>query len=362
MKKTTLILLLTIILLGCEKNKENINQTYPLSELSEFIRDDSLYTGQKLIEYPSLVSKESPSYTKKDLENLDYNTEVRMGDIFFRIPDKCEIFKKDSSYYIDFPLDLSYDILINFKEVDNKLDLMDLSEEIIEKENLKEKLLSKPIRNKSTDLDSAYFISKDKEYTYTHFLIKSTNSTIYFVIKENKVNVGGKIMADILMTAYPAGFDPYEVSKSFDDYLNSLSIYATKEVTLSDVSLNIPENFYLNQEDENFKYFLAKDDNKVIGEIIMKEDKTEGNIYDTYSLNSGDTIYPTQIINMGKVNLSKNILEGEVRLLSKENSLTGKKFVIQRKNSYITIIVVGPLANKSLAISMADSIKESIEE
>lgn len=186
MKKTTLILLLTIILLGCEKNKENINQTYPLSELSEFIRDDSLYTGQKLIEYPSLVSKESPSYTKKDLENLDYNKEVRMGDIFFRIPDKCEIFKKDSSYYIDFPLDLSYDILINFKEIDNKLDLMDLSEEIIEKENLKENLLSKPIRNKFTDLDSAYFISKDKEYTYTHFLIKSTNSTIYFVIKEKK--------------------------------------------------------------------------------------------------------------------------------------------------------------------------------
>lgn len=65
MKKTTLFLLLTIILLGCEKNKENINQAYPLSELSEFIRDDSLYTGQKLIEYPSLVSKESPSYTKK---------------------------------------------------------------------------------------------------------------------------------------------------------------------------------------------------------------------------------------------------------------------------------------------------------
>lgn len=360
MKKTTLILLLTIILLGCEKNKENINQTYPLSELSEFIRDDSLYTGQKLIEYPSLVNKESPSYAKKDLENLDYNKEVRMGDIFFRIPDKCEIFKKDSSYYIDFPLDLSYDILINFKEIDNKLDLMDLSEEIIKKENLKENLLSKPIRNKFTDLYSAYFISKDKEYTYTHFLIKSTNSTIYFVIKENKVNIGGKIMADILMTAYPAGYDPYEVSKSFDDYLNSLSIYATKEVTLSDVSLNIPENFYLNQEGDGFKYFLAKDKNEVIAEIIIKECKINGDIYQAYSQNSGQILYPAQIVNMGKTDKSKNILEGDVRIYLQNDTLTGKKYLIKTDDSYISLIVSGPLANESLVKSMAESINGSI--
>ena len=360
MKKTTLVLLLTIILLGCEKNKENINQTYPLSELSEFIRDDSLYTGQKLIEYPSLVSKESPSYTKKDLENLDYNTEVRMGDIFFRIPDKCEVFKKDSSYYIDFPLDLSYDILINFKEVDNKLDLMDLSEEIIEKENLKEKLLSKPIRNKSTDLDSAYFISKDKEYTYTHFLIKSTNSTIYFVIKEKKVNVGGKIMADILMTAYTSGEDPYEVRKSFDDYLDSLSIYATRKVDFSDLALKIPENFYLNQEGDGFKYFLAKDKNEVIAEIIIKECKINGDIYQAYSQNSGQILYPAQIVNMGKINKSKNILEGDVRIYLQNDTLTGKKYLIKTDDSYISLIVSGPLANESLVKSMAESINGSI--
>ena len=360
MKKTTLVLLLTIILLGCEKNKENINQTYPLSKLSEFIRDDSLYTGQKLIEYPSLVSKESPSYTKKDLENLDYNTEVRMGDIFFRIPDKCEIFKKDSSYYIDFPLDLSYDILINFKEVDNKLDLMDLSEEIIEKENLKEKLLSKPIRNKFTDLDSAYFISKDKEYTYTHFLIKSTNSTIYFVIKENKVNVGGKIMADILMTAYTSGEDPYEVRKFFDDYLDSLSIYATRKVDFSDLALKIPENFYLNQEGDGFKYFLAKDKNEVIAEIIIKECKINGDIYQAYSQNSGQILYPAQIVNMGKINKSKNILEGDVRIYLQNDTLTGKKYLIKTDDSYISLIVSGPLANESLVKSMAESINSSI--
>lgn len=360
MKKTTLILLLTIILLGCEKNKENINQTYPLSELSEFIRDDSLYTGQKLIEYPSLVSKESPSYTKKDLENLDYNKEVRMGDIFFRIPDKCEIFKKDSSYYIDFPLDLSYDILINFKEIDNKLDLMDLSEEIIEKENLKEKLLSKPIRNKSTDLDSAYFISKDKEYTYTHFFIKSTNSTIYFVIKEKGLKAGGKIMADILMTAYTSGEDPYEVRKSFDDYLDSLSIYATRKVDFSDLALKIPENFYLNQEGDGFKYFLAKDKNEVIAEIIIKECKINGDIYQAYSQNSGQILYPAQIVNMGKINKSKNILEGDVRIYLQNDTLTGKKYLIKTDDSYISLIVSGPLANESLVKSMAESINGSI--
>ena len=362
MKKYLIILLMPILFVACGKNENSSKETYPLAKTGEFKIDSSLYTKERIIEYPSSVIKNTESYTKKDLDNLDYNKEIRLGDIFFRIPERCEVFKKDELYYVDFPFNSSYDILINFKNTNEDSDLIDLSEEIIRKEKLSDEVISKPIRNKFTNLDSAYFITKDTEYTYTHFFIKTANSTIYFVIKEEGVKAGGKIMADILMTAYTSGEDPYEVRKSFDDYLDSLSIYATRKVDFSDLALKIPENFYLNQEGDGFKYFLAKDNNEVIGEIIMKEDRLDGNIYDAYSLNSGDIIYPTQLINMGEVSKDKKILEGEIRLFMKENTLTGKKFVIKRSNKYVTIIVVGPIANKSLAISMADSIKESIKK
>ncbi|WP_311491480.1 hypothetical protein [uncultured Anaerococcus sp.] len=354
MKKYLISLLILIFLPAC--GKENKTTTYTLANIDQFKHDSSLYTGEKLIKYPSPVKKET--YTKKDLDNLDYNKEVRVGDIFFRLPDKTEIFKKDDTYFVDFPLDLSYSILLSFKKLDTDTDLMDLAKKIIKKERLN----SKPIRNKFTNKDSLYFISEDDTYTYTHFFIKSPNTTLYFVIKEDKTKAGGKIMADILMTSYLAGEDPFEVSKSFEDYKEDLSVFASQDVEFSGLSIKIPENFTIHQEEENFKYFIAKKDNKVIGEIIIKKDKVDGDLYDAYNLNSGDIIYPTQLINMGKTKNLGGILEGEIRLYTKENTLTGKKFVMKRKNTYITIIVVGPIANKSLSISMADSIKESIKK
>lgn len=167
-------------------------------------------------------------------------------------------------------------------------------------------------------------------------------------------------MADILMTAYTSGEDPYEVRKSFDDYLDSLSIYATRKVDFSDLALKIPENFYLNQEGDGFKYFLAKDKNEVIAEIIIKECKINGDIYQAYSQNSGQILYPAQIVNMGKINKSKNILEGDVRIYLQNDTLTGKKYLIKTDDSYISLIVSGPLANESLVKSMAESINSSI--
>lgn len=360
MKKILLMALFAILAVGCDKKEENTKETYPLGELSEFTKDDSLLTGQRLIAYPSSVKNDT--YTKKDLENLDYNKEVRLGDVFFRIPDRCQLFKKEDTYFVDFPLDLSYKVLLSFKSMEDSSDLIDLSKKIIRDEELKDKIVSKPIKNSFTGLDSAYFITKEEEYSYTHFFIKSTNTTIYFVIKEDRPNLGGKIMADILMTAYTSGDDPYEVNKSFVDYKDKLTVFATKEEKFADLGIKIPENFYLQQEGDGFKYYLARENNEAIGAILMKEDRVDGNLYDAYNLNSGDLIYPTCLINMGKVSLDGGILEGEIRLYMKENTLTGKKFVIKRKNTYLTIIVVGPIANKSLAISMADSIKESIKK
>lgn len=357
MKKYLIMLLILIFLPGCGKDDKINTDTYALAKLDQFKQDSSLYTGEKLIAYPSSVNKSENSYTKKDLDNLDYNKEVRVGDIFFRLPGKSEIFKKDDTYFVDFPLDLSYSILISFKQLDTDADLIKLSKKIIKDQRLN----SKPIRNKFTDIDSAYFVNEDDDYTYTHFFIKSANTTLYFIIKEDNTRAGGKIMADILMSSYLAGDDPFEVSKSFEDHKDDLSIFASQYIEFSDLSIKIPENFTLHQEEENFKYFIAKKDNEVIGEIIIKKDKVDGDLYDAYNLNSGDIIYPTHLINMGKPKNSGGVLEGEIRLYTRENTLTGKKFVIKNK-SYLTIIVVGPLANKSLNISMADSIKESIKK
>ena len=119
MKKHLKIILLILILTGCSK-KENIPEnTYPLSKLENFSYEDGLYTGERLLDYPSTSDKTASSYKKTDLDNLDYNKEVRFRDIYFRIPEKCEIFKKDDLYFIDFPLAESYNILISFKSLDS---------------------------------------------------------------------------------------------------------------------------------------------------------------------------------------------------------------------------------------------------
>lgn len=360
MKKHIKIILLILILTGCSK-KENIPEnTYPLSKLDNFSYEQGLYTGERHLAYPSTADKTASSYEKTDLDNLDYNKEVRFKDIYFRIPEKCEIFKKEQTYFIDFPLADSYNILISFKSLDSDKDLIELSKKIINKKDLGKNLISKPVVNKLSGLESAYFITSDDSYTYTHFFIKSQNSTTYFIVKTDSYKTGSNIMADMLMTAYCQGDDVIEVNKSFLDYKNSLSVFATRDVEMSGLSLKIPENFYLNQDKENFKSFVAKKDNEVIGEIIMKEDNIDGSIYKALGENSGDVIYPAKIINMGKVSFSNWLLEADVRLYIKENTLTGKKFVIKRENSYLTIIVVGPLANQSLVKSMADSIRDSI--
>lgn len=361
MKILIKLCILALLLTGCAKENKILEENYPLSQLDSFTYDESLYTGERLLDYPSTVDKNATSYQKSDLENLDYNKEVRFRDIYFRIPDKCAIFKKDDEYFIDFPLDLSYNILISFRSNDSDKDLIELSQEIINKNDLGKYLRSRPVANKLDGLDSAYFITNKDSYTYTHFFIRSENSTIFFTIKSDSYRTGSNIMADMLMTAYTQGEDTTEVNKSFLDYKDSLSIYATRDVEMSDLSIKIPENFYLNQDSENFKSFVAKKDNEVISEIIMKEDKVQGSIYKALGLNTGEIIYPTTILNMGKVSYMDNLIECDVRLYMKENTLTGRKFVINKKDSYITIIVVGPLSNQSLVKSMADSIRDSIK-
>lgn len=358
-KLLKIILVLLIFVPGCTREGQVDKYTYTLERLDNFKEDDSLYTNSRLIDYPSSVDKDAKTYEKKDLANLDYNKEIRFRDIYFRIPNKCKIFKKDQTYYIDFPINETYNILISFESIENNKDLISLSNKLIEESD--KRLISKPVTNKLDRLESAYYITEDGSYTYTHFFIKSENSTIHFTIKENSFKNAPHIMADMLMTAYTSGEDPIEVTKSFGDYKDALSIFASRDVEMGSIRLKIPENFYLNQDIEDFKSFVAKKDTEVIGEIIMKEDQASGSIYKALGQNTGQVIYPTRIVNMGKVSLKDNVLKSDVRLYMKENTLTGKKFVIRKNNSYLIIIVVGPLENQSLVKSMAESINCSIK-
>lgn len=364
MKKTLIALIFAILLVAC-KSKEAPNlEAYPLSKIKSYTYDESLYTRTRIIDYPSNIKGKS-SYDKKDLANLDYNKEVRLGDLFFRIPEKGQIFKNDNIYYIDFPTSPAYDLVISFEDLSDfyDYDLIDLSNKIIKEKNLSQKIKSLPIKNIMTNLDSAYFISKDENKTSTHFFIKGDSSLVYFVIREDtsKSNASAAIMADILMTAYNMSDDPFEINKSFKDHKDALSVFATKEVLIDKQKIKIPENFYLHQDDDKLKSFIAKDKNEVIAEIIIKEDKITGDIYQAYSQNSGQILYPAQIVNMGKINKYKNILEGDVRIYLQNDTLTGKKYLIKTKDSYISLIVAGPLANESLVKSMAESIKSSIK-
>lgn len=364
MKKTLITLIFALLLVGCKsKDRPNL-EAYSLSKIQAYSYDQSLYTKVKLIDYPSNI-KGLDSYDKKDLANLDYNKEVKLADLFFRIPEKGQIFKNDNIYYIDFPTSLAYDLVISFEDLSDfyDYDLIDLSSKIIKEKNLSQKIRSMPIKNSMANLDSAYFISKDANKTSTHFFIKGDRGLLYFVISEDtsKSNASAAIMADMLMTAYNAPDDPLEINKSFKDHKDALSVFANKEILIDKQKIKIPENFYLHQDDDKLKSFIAKDKNEVIAEIIIKEDKITGDIYQAYSQNSGQILYPAQIVNMGKINKYKNILEGDVRIYLQNDTLTGKKYLIKTNDSYISLIVAGPLANESLVKSMAESIKQSIK-
>lgn len=339
MKK--LVLIFCILLISCEKAPtENY---YPMDKILE--PSNKLYTRNSQIRYPNEVTSPSDGpYKKEELYNLDYNKEVFLADIYFRIPERAKVFEKDSEYFIDFPLSSDYSLTISFKEISKPAE--EKMEEILKEKSYKGDLVSRPVNNDLSTIKSSYFISKDKDTTYTHFFM---GDYLYFIITEEGSKASSAIMADMLMTAYRPADDPKEVKKNFEKY--DLSIYATKDVG----GIKIPENFVLNQEEEGFRSFVARGENKeVIGEIIIKEDELD-EAKEAFDLNTGPVIYPAFIINMGKVDNN----ESDIRLYLTDNTFSGRKFVIEGDKT-TTVIVAGPLKNKSLVTSMAENIKNSI--
>lgn len=384
MIKKLLILTLSMFLIACDgdfkddNTKENkTNMAYPFDQMTGFEEDKSLYLKSTAPLFYSNINTESDSaYDKDELANLDYNQDLLFSNMYIRIPQRCKVFRSKSSdkYIIDFPYSSSYNIFISFEEVTNPkildqkdiLEACQLSEKTIDSG---ESIISHPLRNKMTNVDSAYFISEKSDQRLTHFFVKTPSAIIHFTITEDK-NLSAKakdIMSDILIAMYKESDDPMELGKNFTDYTDKINVFASKEVEMEKIKFKIPENFLLSQDKNGIKAYISKIDGEVVSEIIIKTDDKNGRkLEDIASLNSGDIIYPINIVtngpsDKGEINKVSYIRNG-ARLYAPNFSLKGDKVVIETKDKFVTFFILGPLNDNDQTSIMTKSIISSIEK
>ncbi|MDU3136073.1 MAG: hypothetical protein E6704_00560 [Anaerococcus prevotii] len=384
MIKKLLILTLSMFLIACDgdfkddNTKENkTNMAYPFDQMTGFEEDKSLYLKSTAPLFYSNINTESDSaYDKDELANLDYNQDLLFYNMYIRIPQRCKVFRSKSSdkYIIDFPYSSSYNIFLSFEEVTNPkildqediLDAAKLSEKTVDSG---ESIISHSLRNKMTNVDSAYFISEKSDQRLTHFFVKTPSAIIHFTITEDK-NLSAKakdIMSDILIAMYKESDDPMELGKNFTDYTDKINVFASKEVEMGKIKFKIPENFLLSQDKNGIKAYISKIDGEVVSEIIIKTDDKNGRkLEDIASLNSGDIIYPINIVtngpsDKGEINKVSYIRNG-ARLYSSSFSLKGDKVVMETKDEFVTFFILGPLNDNDQTSIMTKSIISSIEK
>lgn len=383
MIKKLLILTISMFLIACDSGFKDdntmgneTNLAYPFDKMTGFEEDKTLYLKSTAPLFYSNINTESDSaYDKDELANLDYNQDLLFSNMYIRIPQRCKVFRSKSSdkYIIDFPYSSSYNIFISFEEVTNPkildqediLDAAKLSEKTVDSG---ESIISHSLRNKMTNVDSAYFISEKSDQRLTHFFVKTPSAIIHFTITEDK-NLSAKakdIMSDILIAMYKESDDPMELGKNFTDYTDKINVFASKEVEMGKIKFKIPENFLLSQDKNGIKAYISKIDGEVVSEIIIKTDDKNGRkLEDIASLNSGDIIYPINIVtngpsDKGEINKVSYIRNG-ARLYSSSFSLKGDKVVMETKDEFVTFFILGPLNDNDQTSIMTKSIISSIE-
>lgn len=384
MIKKLLILTLSMFLIACDgdfkddNTKENkTNMAYPFDQMTGFEEDKSLSFKSTAPFFNANIKTDANSaYRVNELANLDYNQDLLFSNMHIRIPERCKVFRSKSSdkYIIDFPYSSSYNIFISFEEVTNPkildqediLDAAKLSEKTVDSG---ESIISHSLRNKMTNVDSAYFISEKSDQRLTHFFVKTPSAIIHFTITEDK-NLSAKakdIMSDILIAMYKESDDPMELGKNFTDYTDKINVFASKEVEMGNIKFKIPENFLLSQDKNGIKVYISKIDGEVVSEIIIKTDDKNGRkLEDIASLNSGDIIYPINIVtngpsDVGEINKVSFIRNG-ARLYSSSFSLKGDKVVMETKDEFVTFFILGPLNDNDQTSIMTKSIISSIEK
>lgn len=383
MIKKISLLFLAIFLLGCKGNQqknspsqeEKTNTNYPFCQIDGVKEDDSLYTRSNSFSLPSdIKTDQDKAYSKDELANLDYDKEILFSNIYIRLPKRSKIFTDGNKYYIDFPYSESYNIFISFDKIKNdeilkSKDILRAAEIFSKTINYEETRLCKPIRNKMTNIDSAYFVTDKKDRRITHLLVDSPNGIIHFAINENKKlsDKSKDIMSDLLIAMYKEADDPLEIGKDFTDYTKDINVFASKKIDLDDLKIRIPEDFKLSQDKNGIKAFISKKNGNVISEIIMKYDnKDEIKLEDAYDINSGSIIYPANIVtsdlaSFGRIN-KVSFMKGKARLYMPSYSLKGDKIVIDTDKGYLGLFVLGPINDNNQTNIMSTSIINSIEK
>lgn len=383
MIKKISLLFLAIFLLGCKGNQqknspsqeEKTNTNYPFCQIDGVKEDDSLYTRSNSFSLPSdIKTDQDKAYSKDELANLDYDKEILFSNIYIRLPKRSKIFTDGNKYYIDFPYSESYNIFISFDKIKNdeilkSKDILRAAEIFSKTINYEETRLCNPIRNKMTNIDSAYFVTDKKDRRITHLLVDSPNGIIHFAINENKKlsDKSKDIMSDLLIAMYKEADDPLEIGKDFTDYTKDINVFASKKIDLDDLKIRIPEDFKLSQDKNGIKAFISKKNGNVISEIIMKYDnKDEIKLEDAYDINSGSIIYPANIVtsdlaSFGRIN-KVSFMKGKARLYMPSYSLKGDKIVIDTDKGYLSLFVLGPINDNNQTNIMSTSIINSIEK
>lgn len=384
MIKKLLILTISMFLIACDgdfkANNTTENETnlaYPFDKMTGFEEDKTLYLKSTApFFYANIKTDPNSAYEKNELTNLDYNQELIFANMHIRIPERCKVFKSksDDKYIIDFPYSSSYNIFLSFEEVTNAKILG--QKDILKASKLSEKtvdsgesITSHSLRNKMTSVDSAYFVSEKGEQRLTHFFVKTPSSIIHFTITEDKtLSAKAKdIMSDMLVAMYKESDDPVEVTKDFTDYTDKINVFATKEVEMGKIKFKIPENFLLNQDKKGIKAYISKVDGEVVSELIIKVDEKDGrSLEEVSSLNSGDIIYPINIVTNGvseKGDINKlSYIRNGARLYLPSFSLKGDKVVVETKDEFVTFFILGPLNDNDQTSIMTKSIISSIEK
>lgn len=377
--KILTILFLSVLLTGCQNNtpktKENIGQREEIAYQKENNKEKKeIETRSSYLSLPSnIYTKENEAYSPKELENLDYNKEFLFENVYIRIPSRAKINKTEKTYKIELPKSDKYNLDISFSKIENdeilnEDDLIKSCEILTTTLGSKEQVISKVTSNPMSNIKSAYFISKQNDFYLVHFLVETPTSKIHFTIKEdrNLSKVADDLMADILAGIYTTNDDPLEVGKDFTDYTDAVDIYAGNKVELDSFSLNIPDNFILNQDENEMKAYVSKKNGTIVSEIIVKvQDKDDKKLNDVFDENSGSIIYPANIINKGLVETGtvRNFpyLKSGANLYMPAYSLKGDKIIIEGEDKFISIFILGPITNTAQTKIMSTSIINSIK-
>lgn len=378
--KILTILILSVLLTGCQNNtpktEENIGQKEEIAYQKETNNKNqrNIETRSSSLSLPSNIqTKENEPYSLKELENLDYNKEFLFENVYIRIPSRAKVIKNDKTYKIELPKSEKYNLDISFIKIENdeilrEDDLIKSCEMLTATLGSKEQVISKVTSNTMSNIKSAYFISKEHDFYLVHFLVETPTSKIHFTIKEdrNLSKVADDLMSDILAGIYTTNDDPLEVGKDFTDYTDAVDIYAGNKVDLDSFSLNIPDNFILNQDENEMKAYVSKKNGTIVSEIIVKvQDKDNNKLNDVFDENSGSIIYPANIVNKGLVETGtvKNFpyLKSGANLYMPAYSLKGDKIVIEGEDKFISIFILGPVTNTAQTKIMTTSIINSIK-